>query len=248
MRVAVIPARGGSKRIPRKNIRAFCGRPMISYAIDAAGESGCFERVVVSTEDDEIAGIALKLGAEVPFRRPADMADDHTSTTPIIRHAIQTLEAQGTHLEYVCCIYPAVPMLTGADLRRGWELLSASDADYAFSVTSYAYPVQRALRISAQGRVSMLQSQYRNFRSQDLEPVWHDAGQFYWGRRDAFLEARMVLGEGAIAIPIPRHRVVDIDNPEDWIQAEQLYRAAQLPDPASQENGEHADIRDDELQ
>jgi N-acylneuraminate cytidylyltransferase len=226
MRLAVIPARGGSKRIPRKNVRAFNGKPAIAYPIAATIESGCFDRVIVSTDDDEIADVASRHGAHVPFRRPAALADDHTTTLAVVQHAISSMASlQSECVEWVCCIYATALFVQAEDLRRGWDLLREHQADYAFSVTSYAFPIQRALRITPSGRVAMFQPEHRETRSQDLEPAYHDAGQFYWGRASAFAQARPVFSDTAVPVVLPRYRVQDIDTEEDWLQAELMYRA-----------------------
>lgn len=225
MRVAVIPARGGSKRIPRKNIRAFCGRPMIAWSIEAARASGCFDRVIVSTDDDEIAVVAEQHGAEAPFRRPAELADDHAGTVPVIAHAIEWLQARGEPPGEVCCLYATAPFVRPGDIERGLKALESGDADYAFSVTSYAFPIQRALQITDAGRVTMFHPEYVNTRSQDLEEAWHDAGQFYWGTTEAWQAERPVFLSDANPVHVPRYRVQDIDTPEDWHRAELMYIA-----------------------
>jgi N-acylneuraminate cytidylyltransferase len=226
MNLAVIPARGGSKRIPRKNVRPFCGQPIIGWSIQAALASGCFDRVVVSTDDDEIAEVARRFGAEVPFVRPVHLADDHTGTLPVVRHAIEACGVDAANGR-VCCIYPTAPFVTADDLRRGREILAESGADYAFGVTSYPFPIQRAIRLTADGRVEMFHPEHFQTRSQDLEEAWHDAGQFYWGRATAWLEERPLFGHGSAPVKLPRHRVQDIDTPEDWVRAEWLFRAMQ---------------------
>lgn len=225
MRLAVIPARGGSKRIPRKNIRAFGGRPMIAWSIDAALHSGCFDRVVVSTDDAEIADVARAEGADVPFMRPAALSDDHTGTIPVVAHAVQWQVDAGDPPSEVCCLYATAPFVRPADLQRGLDLLQSAGAHYAFSVTSYAFPIQRAIRIDGQGRVSMFDAAQFNTRSQDLEEAYHDAGQFYWGRAAAWLQGLRIFSPDAVAVHLPRHRVQDIDTPEDWARAEWLWRA-----------------------
>ncbi len=227
MRAAIIPARGGSKRIPRKNIQPFCGRPMIAWSIEAARSSGCFDRVIVSTDDDEIASVAERYGAEVPFRRPAELADDYVGTVPVIAHAIEWLQSKGERPEAVCCLYATAPFVQPGDIRRGLEALESGNADYAFSVTSYAFPIKRALRINESGRVAMFYPEYANTRSQDLEEAWHDAGQFYWGRSEAWLSGRPIMTSDAIPVPLPRERVQDIDTPADWRRAEWLFKAMQ---------------------
>lgn len=227
MNVAIIPARGGSKRIPRKNIRAFCGKPMIAWSIEAAWASGCFDRVIVSTDDDEIASVAEGFSAEVPFRRPDELANDHAGTVPVIAHAVEWLQASGEKPDAVCCLYATAPFVQPADLRRGLELLHSTGADYAFSVTSYAYPIQRALRINADGRLTMFQPEHTNTRSQDLEEAWHDAGQFYWGLCHAWLSQHPIMNSGAVPVVLPRERVQDIDTAGDWRRAEWMYKAMQ---------------------
>ena len=225
MSIAIIPARGGSKRIPRKNIRAFCGKPIIAWPIEAARTSGCFEHVIVSTDDPEIAEIARGYGAEAPFRRPAQISDDHTGTTAVVAHAVQWSLQAGYESGHVCCIYATAPFVSGPDLRRGLEALEGSGADYAFSVTTYPFPVQRAIRITAADRVEMLYPEYRDARSQDLEEAYHDAGQFYWGRAEAWLGRREIFSGGSVPVILPRHRVQDIDTPEDWERAEWMFHA-----------------------
>lgn len=225
MKLAVVPARGGSKRIPRKNVKEFCGKPMIAWSIDAALESGCFDHVVVSTDDEEIAEVARACGAEVPFIRPAELADDYTATTPVIAHAIEWHRARGETASEVCCIYATAPLIRSSDVRRGLVELQRAGCDYAFSVASYAFPVQRAVRITLGGRVEMFDPSQFLVRSQDLEHAFHDAGQFYWGSADAWLNARPIFSDGSIPIVVPRHRVQDIDTQEDWEVAEWLFRA-----------------------
>lgn len=225
MRIAVIPARGGSKRIPRKNVRAFAGRPMIAWSIEAALRSDLFDQVVVSTDDDEIASIALQEGASAPFRRPPELSDDHTPTKPVVAHAIERLEASGGTIAHVCCIYPTAPFLQPADLQAGWSVMAGGAFRYAFAVASYAYPVQRALRRLPGGGVDMLHPEHRAARSQDLEEAWHDAGQFYWGDAAAFVEGLPIFAPHAAPVVLPRWRVHDIDTPEDWTRAELMFQA-----------------------
>jgi len=227
MKLAIIPARGGSKRIPRKNIKPFCGKPMIAWSIEAALESGCFDRVIVSTDDDEIAEVARQYGAEVPFMRPLELSDDHAGTLPVIRHAIETMNSQGRAVEQACCLYATAPFIQAEDLRRGLEILQGSGGDYAFSVTSYAFPIQRAIRLTPGGRVEMFNPEHFNTRSQDLEEAYHDAGQFYWGRGKAWLQGQMIFSPASLPVMLPRHRVQDIDTPEDWVRAEWLFKAMQ---------------------
>jgi len=224
MNIAVIPARGGSKRVPRKNVKTFCGKPMIAWSIEAALESGCFDRVIVSTDDDEIAEVALAHGADVPFRRPAELADDFTPTVPVIAHAISWLQ-QTAPVERACCLYATAPFTRPEDLSAGLALLDDTAADYAFSATTYGFPIQRAIRVDPDGKVSMFQPEHLAARSQDLEEAWHDAGQFYWGRTKAWLAGRPIFGAGSVVVALPRQRVQDIDTIEDWERAELIFSA-----------------------
>jgi pseudaminic acid cytidylyltransferase len=223
MILAVIPARGGSKRIPRKNLRDFCGKPILAWSVEAALTSGCFDRVVVSTDDDEVARVARDLGADVPFVRPAALADDHTGTGPVVAHAADACGLVDEDL--ACCIYATAPFVAAADLRRGLEVLETSGAEFAFSVTSFPFPIQRAVRIVEGGRLEMFQPEHFQTRSQDLEEAWHDAGQFYWGRARAWRSATPLFSRDAVPVPLPRYRVQDIDTEEDWTRAELLFRA-----------------------
>ncbi|ONN69688.1 pseudaminic acid cytidylyltransferase [Pseudomonas oryzihabitans] len=224
--IAIIPARGGSKRVPRKNIKAFHGRPMIAHSIQAALESGLFARIVVSTDDAEIAEVARSWGAEVPFLRPAELADDHAGTVEVIRHAVAALREQDEDFAYACCLYATAPFVTPADLARGLEILEGHpDKAYAFTVTDYASPVQRALRLRPDGGVESLYPEFYETRSQDLEPAFHDAGQFYWGRTEAWAQGAPLHAPHSLPIRLPRHRVQDIDTAEDWRRAEVMFAA-----------------------
>lgn len=224
MRVAIIPARGGSKRIARKNVRPFAGKPMLAYAVEAARAAGVFERIVVSTEDDEIARLATALGAEVPFMRPTVLADDHTPTVPVIADAIRACDELG-RASAVCCIYPCVPLLRATYLNEALSLLQTSGAGYVFPVTSFTTPIQRALRRSPDGTTRPFWPEFSGTRSQDLEPAYHDAGQFYWGTRQAWLDGLDIHRNGRTVV-IPEAEVVDIDTPADWARAEAWFRAA----------------------
>lgn len=226
MTICIIPARGGSKRIPRKNVKKFCGKPMIAWSIESALESQCFERVIVSTDDGEIASVARQWGAEVPFIRPETLSDDYTGTIPVIAHAIEWLIKNEQSPETVCCLYATAPFVQPSDLQYArQELANDSIADYAVTVTSYAFPIQRALRLTQSGGVAMFQPEHFTTRSQDLEEAWHDAGQFYWGRAKAWSEGRALFSKYTVPIRLPRHRVQDIDTPEDWQRAEWLFKA-----------------------
>jgi N-acylneuraminate cytidylyltransferase len=222
MSLCIIPARGGSKRIPRKNVAPFHGRPMIGWPIAAARASGLFTRIVVSTDDPEIAGIARAEGAEVPFLRPATLADDMTPTVPVIAHAVNALGVAGDVA--VCCLYATAPLVTPQDLRAGHALLG--EAGHVVAVTTFPFPIQRALRRAADGAIAMIAPEHMTTRSQDLEEAWHDAGQFYWARARHWAAQAPVFGLGARGLPLPRARVQDIDTPEDWARAEALFAYA----------------------
>ncbi|MDX9673498.1 MULTISPECIES: pseudaminic acid cytidylyltransferase [unclassified Pseudomonas] len=220
--VAIIPARGGSKRIPRKNLLPFDGVPMIVRSIRTALDSGLFEQVVVSTDDAEIAELALAHGAQVPFLRPAELADDFTGTAAVIEHALQQLPA----FDYACCVYATAPLLQARYLRLGFELLARHpDKAFAFSVCNFGFPVQRALTLDGQGALTALYPEFRNTRSQDLPEAFQDAGQFYWGRSEAWLRGEVLYSPASLPVILPRHLVQDIDTLEDWKRAEYLYAA-----------------------
>ncbi len=225
MKVAVIPARGGSKRIPRKNIRFFCGKPMLAWSIEAAKASHCFDRIIVSTDDDEIAEVARSFGADVPFHRPVELANDYTGTIPVVAHAVEWMRSQGDSPSVVCCIYATAPFLCVEDLHRGLQHLEETGANYAFSVTRYAFPTQRAIRIANTGRVEMLFPENFHTRSQDLEETYHDAAQFYWGRAQAWVSGKAIFSDAAVPVILPHHRVQDIDTPEDWERAEWMFKS-----------------------
>ena len=220
--VAIIPARGGSKRIPRKNLLPFDGVPMIVRSIRTALDSGLFEQVVVSTDDAEIAELALAHGAQVPFLRPAELADDFTGTAAVIVHALQQLPA----FDYACCVYATAPLLQSRFLREGFELLQQHpQKSFAFSVCSFGFPVQRALTLDGQGALTALYPEFRQTRSQDLPEAFQDAGQFYWGRSEAWLRGDVLYSSASLPVILPRHLVQDIDTLQDWKRAEYLYAA-----------------------
>lgn len=228
MTLCIIPARGGSKRIPRKNIKLFNGKPMIAHSILAAQQSGLFERIVVSTDDNEIAQIAQQYGAEVPFVRPAELSDDFATTGAVIYHAIDFMLKNGNWQgDEVCCLYATAPFVQAADLHNGAIKLRETQADFAFSVTDFAFPIQRALKINELGEVAMWQPEMFAVRSQDLAAAWHDAGQFYWGKTAAWLAQKPIFNSRSVAVKLPRHRVQDIDTIEDWQHAEILWRVWQ---------------------
>lgn len=228
MNVAIIPARGGSKRIPRKNIKEFCGKPMIAWSIEAAQKSGVFDRVIVSTDDKEIAEVAHEYGAEVPFIRPEELSNDFAGTIPVIRHATEWLISSGYEVDFVCCIYATAPFIRAEDIVRGLATLGEQQGDYAFTVTRFPYPIQRALKVSDERRISMFSPEMFNVRSQDLEESWHDAGQFYWGTSFAWLNEKPIFSADSYSIELPRERVQDIDTPEDWRVAEWLFKTMEF--------------------
>ncbi|MCB1764851.1 MAG: pseudaminic acid cytidylyltransferase [Candidatus Competibacteraceae bacterium] len=225
MKLAIIPARGGSKRIPRKNIKNFCGKPMIAYSIAAARDSRLFDKIVVSTDDVEIAEVAKVYGAEAPFMRPAELANDFTGTTEVIAHATQWMIDQQQSVEAVCCLYATAPFVQVEDLRRGLQKLQTGAWAYAFTVTEYASPIFRAFRTHPEGGLQMFFPEHFTTRSQDLPVALHDAGQFYWGRPEAWLSHQRVFDRHSCPILIPRWRVQDIDTEDDWRRAELIYQA-----------------------
>lgn len=210
-----------------KNIKAFCGKPMISWSIEAARLANCFDHIIVSTDDVEIAEVARSYGAEIPFIRPYELADDHTGTIPVIAHAVDWVNQHIGKVEFACCIYATAPFVQAEDLRHGFDLLQHKEADFAFSVTSFPFPIQRAIRITSEQRVEMLSPDHFNTRSQDLEEAFHDAGQFYWGTASAWLAGKPLFSRNSVPVLLPRYRVQDIDNSEDWERAEWLFRSLQ---------------------
>ncbi|MEY8240532.1 MAG: pseudaminic acid cytidylyltransferase [Cycloclasticus sp.] len=224
MNVAIIPARGGSKRIPRKNIKKFLGKPIIAYSIEAAKAAGCFDKIIVSTDDEEIAEVACQYGAETPFMRPKNISDDYATTVDVINHSINWLLNNSISVENICCIYATAPFVEAADLQQGLSALEGGNFSFAFSATSYAFPIQRAIKINKNGAVDMFHPEYLNTRSQDLDEAFHDAGQFYWGKAQAFLDGVSIFSPNAFAVQLPRKRVQDIDTPEDWDAAEIAFK------------------------
>lgn len=222
-KVAIITARGGSKRIPRKNIKEFCGKPILAYSIQAALEAGVFDTVMVSTDDKEIAEIAKKYGAEVPFYRSEKTANDYATTADVILEVIEEYEKLGQFFDMVCCIYPTAPFLTADKLKDAVQKLENSDADTLIPVVAFSYPVQRALVI----RDEKLVFEYPEFldsRSQDLEPHYHDVGQFYVLKTEAFKKSRKIMVGNILPFEISEMEVQDIDNQTDWEIAEMKYR------------------------
>lgn len=225
--VAIIPARGGSKRIPKKNIKEFHGKPLIAYSIEVALASNLFEKVIVSTDDETIAKVAKQYGAEVPFVRPAELSDDFTGTVDVVNHAVNYLESCGESYEYICTIYATAPFLQKEYLMEGYEKLKNSDAVNAFSATSMPFPIQRTFKLDENRRCKMFTPEHYMSRSQDLEEAYQDAGQFYWTSRSRQKNTKNQIVFSDISIPIilPRHLVQDIDTPEDWTRAEYMFQA-----------------------
>lgn len=221
--VAIITARGGSKRIPRKNVKDFLGKPILAYSIAAALEAGCFREVMVSTDDEEIAEIAASCGARVPFFRSAATSNDFATTADVIGEVLAVYRDQGTDFSYACCIYPTAPFVSAEKLRRGHRLLQESGADSVVPVVRFGYPIQRALKIEA-GRLKMICPEHLNSRSQDLMPAYHDCGQFYWLSVPRFLETRRLFSECTVPLEVPESEVQDIDTLEDWKIAEMKFR------------------------
>ena len=221
--VAIIPARAKSKRIPAKNVKLFCGEPMIAYPIKAAKDAGVFERIVVSTDDQQIADIAKAFGAEVPFMRPLELADDFTGTNAVVLHALRELREQGAQFDLVCCIYATAAFVRPSSLRDGHRILLHGEATSAFSVGAYPHPVQRAFRVNEEGCLAWMHPEFKEARSQDLPASFFDAGQFYWAKVKSFVETGTFLTETTRPIELPRWLTHDIDTSVDWEYAEILY-------------------------
>ncbi len=224
MRIAVIPARGGSRRIPRKNTKEFCGKPIIGWPIEAAISSGLFAHILVSTEDAEIGAVAAELGAEIPFHRPASLAGDHSGTTEVIAHATRWALDQGWPLTAVCCIYATAALMQIEDLRLGADTLESGDWAYTFSAAECTTAIFRAFRELPEGGVEMFFPEHFQARSQDLPRALYDAAQFYWGKPSAWMEGKAIFSRHSCPIVLPRWRVQDIDNPDDWRRAELMFR------------------------
>lgn len=221
--LAIITARGGSKRIPRKNIKDFCGKPILAYSVEAAVASGIFDEVMVSTEDEEIAELARKYGAKVPFYRSEKTAGDYATTNDVILEVLCEYEKRGEHFDLGCCIYPTAPFVTAEKLKCAVEQLSESDADTLIPVVPFSYPPQRAM-IVKEGRLVFEYPRYLDSRSQDLEPHYHDVGQFYVFRTEAFRRNRKLMLGNILPMVISELEVQDIDNQTDWEIAEMKYR------------------------
>jgi pseudaminic acid cytidylyltransferase len=221
--VAIIPARGGSKRVPRKNIRHFHGKPMIAWAIEMTQRSDLFDEIIVSTDDSEIAEIATIYGANVPFIRPASLSNDFASTIDVIEHAVSRLQRDGLSFDFACCVYATAPLLQANDVLKGLAALSESGADYAYAVTDYDYAPHRALEEKVDGELCLANPELATTRSQDLPTLRHDAGQFYWARTATWLSRKEILASRGVGVLIPRSRCQDIDTLDDWKIAEALF-------------------------
>lgn len=222
--IAIIPARGGSKRIPRKNIKDFFGKPLIAYSIEVAIDSNLFDKVIVSTDDEEIARVAKSYGAEIPFIRPKELSDDFSGTDTVINHAIEHLKNEGEEFDYVCTIYATAPLLEKEYLIKAYDAIKNKSVKYAFSCTSMPFPIQRTFKITQDRRCEMFWPENYMSRSQDLEEAYQDAGQFYWNNIN-IQSNEIMFGKDSIPIIMPRHLVQDIDTLEDWNRAEFMYKA-----------------------
>ena len=225
LKIALIPCRGGSKRIPGKNIKLFAGRPMLAYPIEAARRSGLFDRIIISTDSDEIARVARAEGADVPFIRPPELSGDDVPTIPVIKHAIKWLNSRGPKVKYCCCIY-ANPFVEAADLVDAFEILCARQATSVVPVTTYAAPIYSALKVDAVGRVDFVFPEESAMRTQDMARTFYDAGQFYWwdcAKLTVTADVAALRREDRYSLVIPRSRVQDLDTPDDWAMADHLY-------------------------
>lgn len=218
--LAVVPARGGSKRLPGKNIRDFAGKPMLAWSVEAAMESGLFDTVMVSTDSEEIAAVARAAGASVPFLRSAETADDHAILLDVMAEVVRRYDAEGQRFERLCCILPTAPLLQASTLRHALALMDEGGFDTVFPVVAFGSPIQRALRRDAAGRTEMRQPEHYASRSQDLEPAYHDAGQFYWMTREVCLSKQPMFAGRAGSFVIDEMEAQDIDTLSDWRLAE----------------------------
>lgn len=222
----MIPARGGSKRIPRKNIREFFGKPIIAWSIEALKLSSTVDMILVSTDDAEIANIAISYGAEVPFIRPKEISDDFSTTSDVMKHAAQWLINEYEHetIKELCCMYATAPFVSGEDLKEGLKILVDRNLDYVFTAAAYSFPVARSLELDDKGYVRPKFPEKINMRSQDLDVSFHDAAQFYWGKADSWLHHLPIFSSKSVPLILPQYRVQDIDNFEDWKRAEIMFK------------------------
>jgi len=222
--IAIIPARGGSKRIPRKNIKPFLGLPIISYSIKAALESNLFSKVMVTTDDEEIAAIAKQYGAEVPFKRSAKNSDDFATTVDVLLEVIDSYRQLNNTFEYGCCIYPTAPFVSPTSLQLAYETMIKNNFDTVFPVIPFSFPIQRAVKQDTNGKMDMFYPQYMQARSQDLEPAFHDAGQFYWFKTTTVQTEKKLWTANTGLITISEMEAQDIDTVTDWKLAEMKYQ------------------------
>lgn len=222
--LAIIPARGGSKRIPGKNIKDFLGKPIIAYSIEAALESKLFDEVMVSTDDIEIAELAKRFGAKAPFFRSEKNADDSATLTDVLIEVVKDYEEHGVIIENVCCILPTAPFVTSERIIEGYEVMQGGKLSAVFPVLRFSYPIQRALKVDNNGKVSMIRPENLFVRSQDLMPAFHDSGQFYWVEKDALLNEKTIFAKNTGVIKLSELEAHDIDTPEDWNIAEMKYK------------------------
>ena len=223
-KVAIITARGGSKRIPRKNIKSFLGKPIIAYSIETAIASNIFDEVMVSTDDLEIAEVAKEYGATIPFMRSSKNADDYSTTVDVLEEVINRYKNEGKYFDYGCCIYPTAPFIKPTTLELAYQKLIQNNYDTVFPVVAFSAPIQRALKINSEDRMELFYPEYLNYRSQDLEPAFHDAGQFYWFKTDEILKQKKLWTANTGVIKISEMEVQDIDSYTDWELAEMKYK------------------------
>ena len=225
MNLCIIPARGGSKRIPKKNIKNFCGKPIILWVIKTAKLSNCFDRIIVSTDDSKIAKLCKNNGIEVPFIRPKEISDDHSDTASVISHSINWFKQNNENPTNVCCLYATAALISSKDIQKGFKIYKNSNVNFAFTATSYPYPIQRSFKINKNNEIKMFYPKNYRKRSQDFEQAFHDAGQFYWGKAEAWLRNKIIFDSKSIPILIPRYKAQDIDTLEDWKNAELIFKA-----------------------
>jgi len=222
--IAIIPARGGSKRIPKKNIKDFLGKPIIAYSIEMAISCKLFNKVIVSTDDEEIKDVAIKYGAKVPFIRPKQISDDFTGTHEVIGHAVKWLEDNDKKMDYVCCIYSTAPLIEKDDLKKGFELIKTGKWDSIIAATNFSYPIFRSFENLPEGGLKMIFPEHYNSRSQDLPEIYHDAGLFYWAKPEIWKNKPERYSEKNSIVKIPNYRIQDIDTLDDWKRAEIIYK------------------------
>jgi pseudaminic acid cytidylyltransferase len=225
MNIAIIPARAGSKRIIKKNIKQFCGKPMIAWSIEAAKNSACFDHIFVSTDSSEIADIAKIYGAEIPFKRSKELSDDNTVISDVIKNAIELLKLESNDDVNVCCIYATAPFIKKSFLLEGLNILEKNKCDFVLPITTFPFPIQRAIRLSNDNEINYFDHKNSHTRSQDLEVSFHDAGQFIWGKSNSWSHGNGPCIDKTLPVILPRYLVHDIDDPEDWDRAELFFRA-----------------------